>query len=286
MHQEASGKMTEEMPAQKNSSSQSDDLRFFMMSLDMLCTASLETGHFIRLNPVWTSTLGYTLDELRAQPFVAFVHPDDQASTIQAAQALGTGKDVVQFLNRYRHKSGSYRWIEWMSAASPEERTIYAVARDITQRKETEEALLASERQKNELIAQLQQQNQQLQRQAEALRDLATPIMPLAPGVIAMPVIGNIDPQRAQQITESLLSRASSAAARVAILDITGVRDLDSHGADALLRAAHALRLLGATAVLTGIRPSIAHTLVSMGVDLAGLVTRSTLQDEIGRAHV
>lgn len=152
---------------------------------------------------------------------------------------------------------------------------------DITEQQQAEQARSQAERERSTLIERLCEQNERLQRQAEAMRELAAPIIPLAGDVIALPLIGDIDPPRAQQIVEALLGGVSRHRARVAILDITGVRTLDTYGAEALVRTAQALRLLGATAVLTGLRPAIAQTLVSLGVDFGTMRTRSTFQDGI-----
>lgn len=258
--------------------------RFFEVTLEMLCTASLDTGRFVHLNPSWSKVLGYTVEELRSAPFVEFVHPDDRADTLAAASRLGEGRDVVRFVNRYRHRSGEYRWIEWASTADLGERLIYAAARDVTARRETEEALRVSQTRADELLAQLREHNERLQRQADALRELANPVIPLADDVIAMPLIGEIDPARAEQILDGLLAGVARARARVVILDITGVRRLDGPGAAALLRAAHAVKLLGAEAVLTGVRPAIAQTLVGLDIDLGAVTTRQNLRDGIAFA--
>lgn len=261
--------------------SRRSELRFFELSLDMLCTASLDTGHFVRLNPIWSQTLGFTQDELKAQPFIEFVHPADRASTIAAAGQLAMAKDVVSFTNRYRTKSGAYRWIEWMSTVSLGHRLIYAVARDVTARKEVEEALRQSEQRSQELLIRLREQNAQLQRQSEILRELATPIIPLADEVIFMPLIGDIDQKRAAQVVENLTQGVRYSHALVTLLDLTGVRQVDSHGATALLRAAQSTRLLGSITVLTGIRPIVAQNLVDLGIDLSSLVTYRALQEGI-----
>jgi rsbT co-antagonist protein RsbR len=263
---------------------QTQELRFFQLSLDMLCTASLDTGCFVRLNPIWSQVLGFTEDELRAGPFIDFVHPEDRDATLAAAAQLATGRDVISFANRYLTRSGDYRWIEWMSTADLAARLIYAVARDVTSRKLAEEALRASEQRAADLLVLLQERNLALQRQADALRELATPVLPLAEDVIAMPLIGEIDPTRAHQIMESLLVGVAAARVGIAIIDITGVRRLDRDGAQALLRAAQAIELLGATAVLTGIRPGIAQTLVELGINLDTLIIRSTLREGISFA--
>jgi rsbT co-antagonist protein RsbR len=85
-------------------------------------------------------------------------------------------------------------------------------------------------------------------------------------------------------VMESLLEGVAYYQAEVAILDITGVKVIDTQVADALMRTAQAVRLLGASVVLTGIQPGIAQTLVHLGVDLSGIVTRSTLQSGIAYA--
>ena len=115
--------------------------RFFTLSLDMLCTAGFD-GYFHALNPAWTKTLGWSLEQLCSRPFLEFVHPDDRASTIRETLCLQSGIDTISFENRYRHRDGSYRWLLWSATASQEERLYYAVARDITHRHHAEEELL------------------------------------------------------------------------------------------------------------------------------------------------
>jgi PAS domain S-box-containing protein len=109
----------------------------------MLATASAG-GTFVRLNPAWTAVLGYELDELMSRPFVEFVHPDDVAATnLEVVRQIDEGKSVLNFQNRYRHRDGSYRWLEWTSSPSADGALLYAVARDITDRKLEEERLRA-----------------------------------------------------------------------------------------------------------------------------------------------
>ena len=117
--------------------------RFFDVSIDLLATASAD-GYFLRLNPAWTGVLGYELDELRSRPFVEFVHPDDVAATQREVERqVNEGRSVLNFQNRYRHRDGSYRWLEWTSAPSADGSLLYAAARDVTVRKLEEERLRA-----------------------------------------------------------------------------------------------------------------------------------------------
>lgn len=120
--------------------------------------------------------------------------------------------------------------------------------------------------------------------QRDALRELSTPLVPLADGVVAMPLLGTLDAERAQRVMERLLEGVARERAHTAILDITGVRTLDADAADALLRVAGATRLLGARVILTGIGPDVARTLVDLRLDLRGVTTRDTLQSGIAEA--
>ncbi len=115
---------------------------FFDVNLDLLCIADTD-GNFIKVNKSWEQTLGYTTEELCEKKFLDFIHPDDLESTYQAISRLSRQEQILNFVNRYRCKDGSYRFIEWRS--QPEGKLIYAAARDITERIETEEALRISE---------------------------------------------------------------------------------------------------------------------------------------------
>lgn len=126
---------------------------FFDLSTDLMATASAD-GYFVRLNPAWRATLGYDLAELRSRPFVEFVHPDDRAATVVEAKEVATeGKVSLNFVNRYRHRDGSYRWLEWTATPSADGSLLYAAARDVTARKEEEERHQASIRVARERLA-------------------------------------------------------------------------------------------------------------------------------------
>ena len=113
---------------------------FFSLSLDMLCIADFD-GYFKKLNPAWSETLGYTLDELCERPFVEFVHPKDRDRTVSESGKLLEGGRTVAFENRYRCKDGSYKHILWSAVADANAKLIYAVARDISQFKQAENEL-------------------------------------------------------------------------------------------------------------------------------------------------
>ncbi len=112
--------------------------RFFSVNLDLLCIADNE-GNFIKVNKAWTDILGYSVQELESRKFLDFVHPDDIKPTLDAMSRLSDQEKVLNFINRYRHSNGSYRYVEWRSY--PYGRLIYAAARDITERIEYEKRL-------------------------------------------------------------------------------------------------------------------------------------------------
>lgn len=120
--------------------------RFFELSIDGICIADLN-GHFKRVSPSLLKILGYSANELIRRPYVEFVHEEDRARTIAEAQRLISGSYVIRsFENRYRCKNGQYCWLEWAAVSLPQAGVIYAIARDLTERKETEQKLRRSER--------------------------------------------------------------------------------------------------------------------------------------------
>lgn len=115
--------------------------RFFALALDMVCIAGFD-GYFKRLNTAWEKALGFTVEELTARPFLDFVHPEDREATIAAAaRQTEHGLSVISFENRYLCKDGSHRWLLWSSTPLAETQTLYAIARDITERKRADEGL-------------------------------------------------------------------------------------------------------------------------------------------------
>jgi len=131
---------------------------FFNHAQDLLCIADTD-GHFRRLNPEWEKTLGYPLEALIDHRFMDLVHPDDVTATIEAVMQLSEQREVLNFINRYRHKDGTYRWIEWRSV--PSGQIIYAAARDITNRKRNE-TLLAAQKSLAEKLATVEDMPQAL----------------------------------------------------------------------------------------------------------------------------
>ena len=125
---------------------------FFTMSQDLLCVAGFD-GYFKRVNGSWTRVLGYTPEELLAEPHVNLVHLEDRAATIAQLTSLRAGGLMNSFENRYRCKDGSYKWLLWTAIAKPDEEIIYAVARDNTDRKLIEQQTQDTLQMRNDFVS-------------------------------------------------------------------------------------------------------------------------------------
>jgi PAS domain S-box-containing protein len=141
-------KLAEEALRQKNEELDG----YFTNTLDLLCIADKD-GHFRRLNREWESALGYSPAELEGKWFLDFVHPDDMKASQGAMSELNAGKKVLHFTNRYQHRDGSYRWIEWR--LFPAGDLFYASARDVTERKKMTDLVEGSLAEKETLLREI-----------------------------------------------------------------------------------------------------------------------------------
>jgi DNA-binding response OmpR family regulator/anti-anti-sigma regulatory factor len=120
--------------------------------------------------------------------------------------------------------------------------------------------------------------------QRATLVEMSTPLIPITNRIMVMPIIGAMNEERAEQLLETALRGVHAHGANVVIIDVTGLKAMDEKVADSLMKTSGALRLLGAHAVITGIRPALARTLLASNVDLASIVTRGTLEGGIAYA--
>lgn len=128
-------------PAKQTERAEEELAGLFSQSVDLLCIAGFD-GHFKRLNPAWTVRLGWSPEEGLARPFLDFVHPDDKDATLAELDKLAKGAETILFDNRYQHRDGTYRWLQWNARPVPGRQRIYATARDITHQKQLEKQVL------------------------------------------------------------------------------------------------------------------------------------------------
>jgi len=239
----------------------------------MIYVTSVE-GRVLLANQHMATLLGRSREELVGQTEAA-MFPAERLERWQAQQRemLTTGKPI-RTEEEMQLSDGLHTFLVTRFSLFDDQDNIFAlgvISSDITEIRQTEQ-----------LRANLQQQV--IDAQQEALRELSTPLIPLSDRVVIMPLIGSVDSMRTHLIMETLLAGVATRHAALVILDITGVVVVDTQVARVLVDAAQAVRLLGARVILTGIGPSIAETLVHLGVDLSGIMTQSDLQSSIAWA--
>jgi PAS domain S-box-containing protein len=180
-------------------------------------------------------------------------------------EVLKTGRSGVS-LHRHFDEKGNSFYADVTAYPVHEKgtiREIIHISKDVTERVVTEE---------------------RLKEQQKALLELSSPIVRVWDKIIMVPLIGIFDSNRAQVVTETLLEAIEGTQAIVAILDISGIPVMDTMVANHLLRTIAAAKLMGTVCIVTGVRSSIAQTVVQLGVDLSGVVTKSTMLDGLRMA--
>jgi rsbT co-antagonist protein RsbR len=215
-----------------------------------------------------------TVEEFEQTQIIEYFVPEERERILRDVIPVVLAEGKWQGDCTFQHfKTGQPIPVSWnvfliTSRETGEPVSMATVTRDLTERQQAEEERAAL-------------QQQVIDAQRDALRELSTPLIPISEDVVIMPLIGTIDSGRAQMVMETLLEGVGQQRASLAILDITGVPMVDTQVAQALVAAAQAVKLLGAQVMLTGIKPQVAQTLVHLGVDLSGIVTRGSLQSGI-----
>jgi PAS domain S-box-containing protein len=203
---------------------------------------------------------GYSVAEIVGRPVSVLVPPTCPDEIPQILERLKRGERVDHFETVRVRKNGETFDVSLnvspVRDASGKIIGASTIARDITEQKKLREALT---------------------QRAKEILDVSTPVLQVWEGVVVAPFIGTLDTQRAQQFMERLLDKIVETNSSVALLDVTGVPAIDTRTAQHLIETITSVRLLGAQAVLTGVRPAIAQTLAHLGINLADVVTRSSL---------
>ncbi len=218
-------------------------------------------GRIASWNPGSEVIMGYRSGEIIGQHFSRFYSSEDVQSgrpemELKVATAEGRSEDEGWRIK----KDGSRFWAnEVITVLRDQGGTLVGfgkVMRDLTERKRAEEKATL---------------------QAREIIEISTPVIQVWDGVLMAPLVGTLDSERTQQLMERLLDRIVATNSSVALLDVTGVPTIDTRTAQHLAETTTSVRLLGAQAVLTGVRPAIAQTLAHLGVDLGEITTRSSL---------
>jgi rsbT co-antagonist protein RsbR len=250
-------------PSESQKRESDDLLRCLVESIRDYGIILLDTGgHILSWSAAAERIKGYRENEILGQHFSRFYPKEDvergkPAMELKVAAAEGRFEDEGW---RVR-KDGTRFWANVIITALRDKqgnlRGYGKVTRDLTERKQAEE---------------------KIKQQAQEILEMATvPVVQVWEGIVLVPLIGTLDSQRTQQLMERLLQRITDTNSPVALVDITGVPAIDTQTAQHLIETISAVRLLGAEVVLTGVRPSIAQTLVHLGIDLSNIRTRSSL---------
>lgn len=223
-------------------------------------------GNIIYANASYKALTGYG-DALIGMNGFTYIYEEDHRLAQAALARLAEGA-AASIEARLCRKDGSIVPVAatmYVQMSPRGEAQVIGFTRDISAQKRAEEERFAL-------------QQQVIEAQRAAIRELSTPLIPISETAVIMPLVGAIDSARAQQIVDALLEGVAEYRAEMAIVDITGVQVVDTQVANALVRAAQAVRLLGAQVMLTGIKPQVAQTLVQLGVSLEGIRTTGSLQ--------
>ncbi|AKT43088.1 STAS domain-containing protein [Chondromyces crocatus] len=208
---------------------------------------------------------------------------------------VGTSREMRKLEYALPRKDGSDAWYE-ARLIPLEQEDVIVVVRDMTAHRHDKEELRLlnaeleervrerTEELKAETEHRLALKRQIIESQQAALRAISTPLVPIARNVVAVPLIGEIGPERSAQLLETILTGIQARGAAIVLLDVTGVPSIDESAAEAMARVARAVSLLGAELILTGIGPQVAQALVSVGVDLSGIRTTRSLEQGIAQA--
>jgi PAS domain S-box-containing protein len=226
-------------------------------------------GQIVQANPAAERLLGMAAKEILGRPITEalaplLAHARQEGGERNLAEAIAQGMpDPVEVLLRVEEPTAIVLTVAGIPLLDEHNRRLGFVLsmRDVTVQQHAQQAL------------------EERARLAEMIRELSSPIIPVLEEVLILPLVGTIDSERAQQVMDAMLEAIRRHRARALLIDITGVPVVDTMVANYLLQAVRAAGLLGCQGILVGIRAEVARTMIGLGLNLSGLVTKATLQD-------
>ena len=231
-------------------------------------------GQIMLVNQAFVGWMGRSADAIVGQNQRDLFPPDQVAAWRKEVDGVISSRQPRITEETAPGENGPVVFLSQHSPVLDEQGQVYAIAGMATDISELRRA-----QREREMF-----QEQVIEVQQVALRELSTPLIPIVDGVVVMPLIGSLDSNRAQQVLETLLSGVVHNRATTVIMDVTGLPVVDTQVASVLLGAAQTVKLLGAEVILTGISPEVAQTLIGIGTDLSSMKTPGTLQNGIAYA--
>jgi rsbT co-antagonist protein RsbR len=234
-------------------------LRVLLSTLPVVMWAVDRAGYFVYYEGKGVVDMGFNDGHFVGKSFHETFGTHESAVHIARAFKGEVVHNSWEFANRW--------WENWcfpIMNAGGEVELVALVSVDVTDARNVE----------RELRAKLET----IERQQRTINELSTPIIEIWDKVLALPLLGVVDSMRAAEVMTSLLASVVNKGAHFVLLDMTGVEVVDTATASNIIDLIRAVRLLGAEGIITGIRSSVAQTMVSLGVGLEGMTTRATLR--------
>lgn len=268
-----------------------------------LVTVLDREGRIVYLNRYCEEMIGYSLEELKGKLlWDVLILPEEKEDVRQTFLQLQAGDFPNKYENYWQTKDGRKILIAWSNTAMLDDggnvSHITGTGIDITETRQKELELVESKDEIAGKARELEKINQQLRKeisdgkrremiiaqQNQEIMDLSVPVIKIWNGIVVAPLIGTLDSQRTGLFMERLLTTIVRTVSPIAIIDITGVPTVDTQTAQHLIDAINATKLLGCRVLITGISPAIAQTLVHLGIDLSGIITKTALADGLKAA--
>jgi PAS domain S-box-containing protein len=225
---------------------------------------------------------GYKPEEVLGQSAAILHHPDDlESGLFESIHQKALQEEATSGTFQRRRKDGSEFTASVVLTRRDDEKGrpvgFLLMSRDITAEQNLRRDI-------DDKLRELQRNNEIISRQRDELTELSSPVIKVWDGILVLPVIGVLDSSRAQLVTETLLNAIAETESEFVILDISGVPAIDTEVAQHILRTTEAARLMGATPLISGVRPATAQTIVHMGLNLGSSLTSNSLKTALRTA--